>query len=1698
MPYLRDDKLLKTKNNSKIMWKKIVFLTAAICCSYSAMADSYAKQLKEKITNIENRSDIDPDSFAIDIKILEDELSKLNTESIKMSSEKRTTYKSILRGVLATAYNSMLYSNINAFDEETKNKYRKQCQSHFSRVLEDMPTLSRQNSNDYEPLIMRKSGSYYYGHNMLAVMLDFRLNNDNRLTKEERDSLHYAARRVFQMNGDRNSDAMLRLKELEYMPEGKGNGDKEKQEYCKTLEALVDSTKDITVGQLVSNKLEIAKGIIKESHVNIRIEDNLLADKPFKMQIQSANTPLVQLQVMEYSGENTYMIEEKHIGRVILRRTYTPTDDEKMKACWAKYLPTRDSLEDVMSLPAGKYLLRATISGDTSSVVAQITSLHQIMYKTPDGKSHIKVVDRITGFPLSGIAVILYRERNKTSKHDTFITDKRGEVVVENEKYQIMRAVRDTTLLGTCKEDATDYIYIYSYEYHSEDALRTIGRIYTDRELYRPGQTVHVSSMIYTMIGDETKVKTDGKYEISLRNPEGETVSTDTLSPSRMGTMTCDFTLPKGKLGTWNIYLKTLGSNKWNNIEVASIRVEEYKRPTYTVEFAKDTTVYAPEDKIEVELDAKALSGMPVQGAKVSLTVEACKQGFWYYMNSGWQWVTNIDGTTNDDGKMLFDIIPAEKGSIKNIIANAREKEKLMLRITAEVTDNAGETHKAVTTYLIPLKPVKQTEETKEPEPLQVSKEKIYVGETLDITFTPKHKDAYTIYYVVTGGKVIDSQEKIINGKITRTLKCSKEWGDGANIYIMYAKEGKIYYYRKTVNVPKPDKKLKLEWHTFRDHLTPGQQETWTLTVKDKDGKPVEGANLLASMYDASLDELSSFDWTFQIPFVSHITSMWFRYTSPSSVNPLILHYSPAVRNIQPSEFDFLKQFEHEGGNLRFKGGLLYSRNSSLREVTVKAKSVNAADYAPLAASAPLQGKISGLTITGNSAELDAEGSMRLQGTEEADDKEGSISNIKPSIRENFNETAFFYPNITTDSEGHAQIQFTLPESLTTWKFQGFAHTDDVRYGIISGTAVANKDFMVQPQMPRFVRTNDQVTIQARIQNQSDTHTAGRATMRLLSAADESKVVWKEDQAFYVEKGKTGIVTFTIPAGKLTEDVVCEISANDGICSDGERNLLPVLQTKEQITENIPFYIEGAGKKEIDLQTLYNKNSSTATDRTLEIGYTDNPALDVFRSLRATQMPQHDNAPCYAAALYSNTIMLDIANQLAEYNDTLIQNFDKAEARTLAAEASAKLAALQLPNGSWSWFKGMESSPYITLAVAEHLNRLGTLADKKTADMLQKAMDYLDKYMLNDYQKRKAQKWSLTPSEFDLRYLDICKAEQNEMVKTYLSEVVKNMKHTTIYGRAKCAVILQKFGKAKDAVKFAESVKHYLVFKPGFGRYFATDKAYYSWQDYRLPTQLAAMRCLQKVDSKKNAKLLPDMQMWLLRQKQTQLWRNPLNAIDAADYLLTYSKEESLRAADTLQVRFGTQLTPISPSTPSTHLTPLSPITPSTPLEIEKHSPGISWGYVRGTFTEEAEKLQNYTTGELSIQQKFYVKQGKEWVETDLSSPLAVGSTLRIRNIIHADRDMDFVSVKTKQPACLEPVRTLSGFNWFGNRGGYLELHDTETDVFFNWFSRGTTTLDLEYYVTRSGDYHSGITTATCEYAPEFGGYAKTFSINVK
>ena len=261
------------------------------------------------------------------------------------------------------------------------------------------------------------------------------------------------------------------------------------------------------------------------------------------------------------------------------------------------------------------------------------------------------------------------------------------------------------------------------------------------------------------------------------------------------------------------------------------------------------------------------------------------------------------------------------------------------------------------------------------------------------------------------------------------------------------------------------------------------------------------------------------------------------------------------------------------------------------------------------------------------------------------------------------------------------------------------------------------------------------------------------------------------------------------------------------------------------------------------------------------------------------------------------------------------------------------------------------------------------------------------------------------------------------------------------------------------------------------------------------------MRCLSKdLTDKSESALLHDMQLWLLRQKQTQLWGNPLNAIDVADYLITLSPDETVRKAEVPLMKLDKK--PVALKTEGNRsISETQELKNSAvaTLSVEKQSPGISWGYVRGTFMEETEKLSTYTTSELSVERKLYLKPGEEWVEiadsNNSSFHIPHSSLIRIRHIIHADRDMDFVCVTSRHAACMEPKQTRSGYQWMGTRGCYLELHDTETSIFFDHFRRGTTTIDLDYYITRTGHYQSGAVKAQCEYAPEFGGYSKIYKV---
>ncbi|MBQ9642109.1 MAG: hypothetical protein IJV06_11220 [Bacteroidaceae bacterium] len=1686
------------------MKKTFILFTLLLFCA-QLMAKSYPERLKELITRIEHRTDIDPDSFVVDVKLLEDELQSLSKPPRGVSQSAAKVLKSILHGVLGSAYSEMCYSHISDFDAETKESYVHLSREHFSHVLDDMETLASERSEDYKPLVKLHDGSKYYGHNMLIVMFDF-------LIEHHRSPEYAEAKAVFQRRGDRNSYTMLRLRELQH--DGHYS-EASWQKYCQELEALHDSSHDIEAGRFVANALEMETEYVMRSSVYMRFDNNIRVNTPFSFKIESKNTPSVTLQVLEYMGRDSRG-NLLTTGKEVMHREYALNTAAELAQARREYMAVSATCSDSLSLGAGRYVFVARTATSMEAEEVRVTSLHHVVFYTPDGQGHAYAVDRITGQPQSGVAVLLYKQV-RSDKHDTFVTNKRGEVEFEADKYEYLTMVRDSTTLGTVAEDGTESSYIHYYRPFDEKNSME-GQLFTDRGIYRPGQTVHASALLYRMRGDETQVATNDTVRLALVAPDGEEQLSDPLPTSGMGTLAWDFTLPaKCKLGSYCLMLRdaTDGKKRLYYAQSQIISVEEYKRPTYSLEFEKDTVTHQPTDTITALLKAETFAGIPVNGAKVDYRVEVSRQHYWFWRGSGWQTLERADVKTNERGQLTIRFQPSSYREVQDYMQNAYKGEKLIVRITAKATDNAGESHQATVHYLIPLKAASQ-QDSEQPEVLKVSKTEVQPGENIDIDFTPNDPDAYVFYYVLAGEQVIDQTAQTVNGTLHRRLQCKKSWGDGATVNVLYVKDGHVNHWEKTVNIPKPDKKLKLAWHTFRDRLTPGQQETWTLNVRDKDDKPVSGAQLLATMYDASLDELSTFSWRFSIPFLTQISDLHFTQSYSTSSFHLTLLYQKQIKSILPTDYDQLAGFR---GMNRMIGGPVRLMKNGRAEVLMET---------------PLESRVA-LPEAMMAKTAEASDAVAVSASkQEADETEAAAESPNVNFRTNFNETAFFYPTLTTNAEGQAQITFTLPESLTQWRFMGFVHTDDVRYGLITATAVASKDFMVQPQLPRFLRTADQATIQTRIFNKAEHTIQGTATLRLLLAKDEKTVVFRQDVPFTANQGGTAIATFSIDRGTLTEDVICELSATDGESSDGERCLLPVLSSKELLTENIPFYIDGASTKDIDLTSLYNNNSPTATDRALQIGYTDNPALDVFKSLQALALPQHDNAPCYAAALYSNIVMLSLHSQLSALdNDSLLKQFNADEARQRADEAQSKLRELQRGDGAWSWFKGMEGSAYITMAVAEHLHKLigymkryNVEDQKKIQTMLNMALDYLSQEEQKDYKERKEHKWSMQPTDFDLRYMDICNGTattlvqsgtEGQMLSTYLTELAKQLNHLTIYGMAKGSCILRKFERRSDANKFTAFLKRYLVQKPGLGRYFATDRAYYSWQDYRIPTQLAAMRCLQAAPSNESQNL-HDMQLWLLRQKQVQLWDNPLNGIEVADYLLTISPEQAVRQTDVPTMLLDGK--PLS----NEHSETLTP-QPSTlndlhTLTVQKHSPGISWGYVRGTFREEADNIHSYSTGELSIERKLYLKQGGEWVEltaedttdytTDYTDSLSgksvksvksvvkIGDILRVRHIIHADRDMDFVSVTSYHASCMESQRTRSGYQWTGTRGCYLELHDTHTDIFFDWFQRGTTTVDLDYYITRSGEYQSGTATTQCQYAPEFGGYTKAYKVKCK
>ena len=973
-------------------------------------------------------------------------------------------------------------------------------------------------------------------------------------------------------------------------------------------------------------------------------------------------------------------------------------------------------------------------------------------------------------------------------------------------------------------------------------------------------------------------------------------------------------------------------------------------------------------------------------------------------------------------------------------------------------------------------------------------------GKPVYVQVGSSENGAHIVYSIIAGNKLLEKGAwELGDSIVTLPFTYKEEYASGVVINYSFVKNGECYARTISISRPLPEKKLNIAWKTFRDRLTPGQKEKWTLQITTPDGKPAK-AQLMSVLYDKSLDQLAEHSWKMSLGFSQWLPSCYWRSN--------LKYYTMDLLGIYPTKYYDEKQLDVDKFDGKFFSYYAYMQAVELSKLerssggTVEAVRIQkdelvrdeakvmktrGSNMIRVAAAAPFANKV-----------FDAVEEMPQFAGGTGSDAGQFLDKVQ--VRENLNETAFFYPALESDNQGNVAINFTLPESVTTWKFMGLAHDKEMKNGLLVDEAVAQKTVMVQPNMPRFLREGDKSTIVVKLFNTSDKKVSGNACMQILDP-ETNKVVWQKTQNYSIDAEGSATISFDVQGLKEGVYINKVVAAGNGY-SDGEQHYLPVLSNRELVVNTLPITLHQKGEQNFDLSKLFlnkeGKQAKGTEDAKVTIEYTNNPSWLMVKALPAISNPDEEDAISLMSAIYANTITTHIQNTLS------LDNHSQESIRL--QNQVEKLKKLQNADGSFSWWKGMKGSRYMTTSVAEMMVRLNALAgvQKSTAKMLTSAIDYLSwqtAQEVREMKKQEEKKQKVSPSEQALHYLYILsmdgrKMKQNlEADKTYLLDKMSKMTGDfTIYGKARAAVVLAKNSKLNAAYRekageYLQSVNEYAVYREEMGRYYDTRKALYSWRNYKIPTQVSVIEALQML--KPNDKqTIEELQRWLLMSKRTQVWDTPVNTVDAVYAFMKGNESNWSRKAENAVLKLDGKQLPMPQDSTTLGYVKTEKTGKASVLSIDKKSEYTSWGAVYAEFKQPISEIGSMESG-IKIRRVIVPAES----EGKGKAQAKVGEKVKVTLIITADRDYDFVQITDKRAACLEPVNQLSGYQW--GMGCYVSPRDHATNFYFDRLSKGKHIVEMEYYVDRKGDYQSGTCTAECTYSPEFGGRTEAYELKV-
>jgi uncharacterized protein YfaS (alpha-2-macroglobulin family) len=1428
--------------------------------------------------------------------------------------------------------------------------------------------------------------------------------------------------------------------------------------------------------------------------------------KPSLALVSYRNVPKVYFRLLKIDPEIN--VEIQQVDQEIQLEKYR---NIKPEVSWEQFLPDDSDYQNhsaeikIPAMSAGYYILLASNDNTFPAKSAAVTStsfwasnISYLSRTDTKGNNEIVVFHRESGQPFAGVKVqVFYRNYNSNTRKfdskadDIFTSDQYGMLNIPPKKNLKNRGYQYYLLFKSEVDQLiTEEFNSWYSGQESEQQAIVQTHFFTDRAIYRPGQTIYFKGIVLERKGEEAKIKTQYKTEVTLYDNNGQVVSKQNLMTNDFGSFAGSFTTPQGVLtGYMSIRCET-GD--------VSFRVEEYKCPKFEVKFEPVKGSFKLGELPTVKGKALAYAGSSVSDAKVHYRVVR-QARFPYY---GWYWrsmprsaemeITNGDAVTGNDGsfEIKFKAIP-------DLSVDRKTNPVFSYTVYTDVSDINGESHSAETSVSVGYqsllvktdladdvnlekgfqfsltttnlngqkesasgniriyklrKPdqVLFKRKWQRPDKFTMTKkefEKEFPGEVYndedDVTTWPKQsvfdvsfntptdslfkpkkdlqagmylieiktKDAfgedvlYQKYFsaflpkskqteasspiffslltstaepgqdvqFLIGTRLkntsivyeIMQQDKLVSREILSlnneqkliSIPVKEEYRGNFSLNIAMVNNNRSFLQSKLVNVPFTNKKLDIQFATFRNKLLPGQDEEWQITLRDCKGEKAM-AEMLAGMYDASLDVFAPHSWFFNV-FNSYYGSRpWtdnqcFGFRTGNQFNYPEINFPTSSRN-----YDQLNWF---GFGDRYSG-------RKTKDGSIRIRGVGNATNMPAVHDAIEVSTLSSVSVEKISV-ADVKGTDEIQATTSSNVKVTPFNKPTESqpiqIRKNFNETAFFYPQLVTNENGEIVIKFKAPEALTRWKMMGLAYTKDLKYGQIEKTLVTQKDLMIFTNAPRFMREGDKMEFSAKISNISDRDLSGTAELHFFDALTMKPIdnllgLTSASISFTANKGISSAVSWKISIPEGLQAVTYRITANSGDFSDGEEAAIPVLTNRMLVTESLPLPINGMQQKKFSFDKLVNSGAEGSTLRNyrLSLEYTSNPVWYAVQALPSLMEFPYECAEQLFSRYYANSLATHITNSDPKIKqvfeswksispDALKSNLEKNEElksvllqespwvreatgeserkqriallfdlnRMASEQTSAvkKLHDMQNPNGGWPWFAGMPESRYITQHIVTGLGHLyslkvlNPLESSEINGMLKKAIDYLDETLKIDFERLKKDDKDYLKNNhlgyYDIQYLyartyfskefPIGK-DYSEALDYYKTQSVKYWKSENNYMKAMMALYLNRFGDEKTASLIMRSLKETALHSEEMGMYWRNEQRGWFWHQAPVETQALLIEAFDEVSH--DQKSVEEMKIWLLKQKQTQDWKTTKATTEAVYALLM--RGTSLLASD--------------------------------------------------------------------------------------------------------------------------------------------------------------------------------------------------------